>query len=106
MQIKPKFPRFCGSVRYRNAGRLRGKWDAGRGQGLRQRQDLHTADKEPHRRNNGNYKRNHQTADQVIIAPPVFRPDIKNVPGHDHQKQAKSKTEGIKEHTPCNDFIT
>ena len=23
MQIKPKFPRFCGSVRYRNAGRLR-----------------------------------------------------------------------------------
>ena len=22
MQIKPKFPRFCGSVRYRNAGRL------------------------------------------------------------------------------------
>ena len=22
MQIKPKFPRFCGSVRYRNAGRI------------------------------------------------------------------------------------
>ena len=25
MQIKPKFPRFCGSVRYRNAGRLQSK---------------------------------------------------------------------------------
>ena len=23
MQIKPKFPRFCGSVRYRNAGHIR-----------------------------------------------------------------------------------
>ncbi len=23
MQIKPKFPRFCGSVRYRDAGRIR-----------------------------------------------------------------------------------
>ena len=27
MQIKPKFPRFCGSVRYRNAGRIRFTWE-------------------------------------------------------------------------------
>ena len=27
MQIKPKFPRFCGSVRYRNAGRLPSLYD-------------------------------------------------------------------------------
>ena len=26
MQIKPKFPRFCGSVRYRNAGRIPRRW--------------------------------------------------------------------------------
>ena len=26
MQIKPKFPRFCGSVRYRNAGHLHMYW--------------------------------------------------------------------------------
>lgn len=26
MQIKPKFPRFCGSVRYRNAGRIRHRY--------------------------------------------------------------------------------
>ena len=64
-----------------------------------------SADEKPYRSNHRHDAWNAQRPDEIIIAPPAFRPGMEEIPDHDAEEDAEAQSERIKEHAPGYDLV-